>query len=453
MSERMDVDSLAPLDALELALSRAKALGAGQVDALYGDDDSLSVDIFEGRVKNVEKSRSAGLGLRVLVDGRPGYSFTERLTVEAVERCARDAVDLSRLTDELPVELPQAWSLPEDSIAPWGPSVRDLDVVTMIDLCRAAEDEALSSGPSIFNVPHLGIGRSSGELYLANSNGLSLARRTASASLGIGVVAKDGDSTKMGVDVYATLDPSEFDPRAMARSASTRAVSLLGARALPACEMPVLFDEWVSSSLLGIFAGAFVGENVQKGQSRLKGREGERIAHEEFSLATRPHMMRQGGSRLFDGEGVPTQPRYLVENGVLKGFLHNLESSNRAGCLPTGDAQRGYSGKVGAGFSNMLVPTGTESLEELRRRHPRMLHVVKLEGASGCNAVSGEISIGVQGFLIEYGKAVQPVDRITVSGNFFELLQGIEAFGNTYRPGLCSNFVPALLVSRMAIGG
>jgi PmbA protein len=453
VSERMDVETLAPLDALEFALSRARAFGAGQADAIYGDDDSLSVDLFEGRVKNVEKSRSAGLGLRVLVDGRPGYSFTERLTVKAVERCVRDAVDLSKLTDELPVELPSGWTLPPEEIAPWGERIAGLGVETMIELCRAAEDEAMASGARIFNVPHLGIGRSSGELYLANTKGLSLARRTASASLGIGVVAKDGDSTKMGVDVYATLDPATIDPRGMARIASGRAVSLLGARSIPACEMPVLFDEWVSSSLLGIFAGAFVGENVQKGQSRLKGRENECIAAKDFTLATQPRMMRQGGSRLFDGEGVPTQPRALIQEGVLKGFLHNLESSQRAGTAPTGDAQRGYSGKVGAGFSNMHVPLGTESQEQLLRRYPRMLHVVKLEGASGCNAVSGEISIGVQGYLIENGVVVQAVDRITVSGNFFEMLQCVEARGNQYRPGLCSNFVPALLVSSMAIGG
>jgi PmbA protein len=449
----MDVQTLAPLDALELALSRARTFGAGQADALYGDDESLSVDIFEGRVKNVEKSRSAGLGLRVLVDGRPGYSFTERLTVEAIERCVRDAVDLSKLTGELPVELPYGWTLPPEEIAPWGDRIAGLGVETMIELCRAAEDEAHSFGAQIFNVPHLGIGRSSGELYLANTNGLSLARRTASASLGIGVVAKEGDSTKMGVDVHATLDPRTFDSRRMARTASSRAVSLLGAHSIPPCEMPVLFDEWVSSSLLGIFAGAFVGENVQKGQSRLKGRENELIASSIFTLSTQPRMMRQGGSRLFDGEGVPTQPRALVENGVLKGFLHNLESSQRAGTAPTGDAQRGYSGKVGAGFSNMQVPLGSESLEELMHRHPRMLHVVKLEGSSGCNAVSGEISIGVQGFLIENGVVVHPVDRITVSGNFFDMIQCMEACGNLYRPGLCSNFVPALLVSRMAVGG
>ena len=100
-----------------------------------------------------------------------------------------------------------------------------------------------------------------------------------------------------------------------------------------------------------------------------------------------------------------------------------------------------------------MVAKGNADKAALLRSHLRLLHVVKLEGASGCNGISGEISIGVQGFLIENGVAVQAVDRITVSGNFFELLMGLEAVGDTYRPGLSGSFVPALLVSEMAVGG
>lgn len=449
----MTSESLAPQEALEHILSFAKGLGATQADALYGDDDSLSVEVFEAKVKSIETSRSAGLGLRVFVDGRPGYSFTERLTRDAIERCARDAVDLAGLTDELLLDLPQGWALPEEEISAWSPLVAGLDVPTMVDWCREAEAAAQAGDERVFNVPHLGAGRSSGYLMLANSNGLLLSRRNASCSLGIGVVAKAGESTKMGVDVLATLDPSDIRAGVMARTAVARATSLLGARSVGACEMAVLFDERVSASLLGIFSGIFVGENVQKGQSRLAGREGQKIASEGFTLSTRPHLPRQAGSRFFDGEGVATRSRSIVENGVLQGFLHNLESARRAGCAPTGDAQRGYSGKVGTGFSNLLVPKGHQDFATLSASHERLLHVVKLEGATGCNAVSGEISIGVQGFLYENGALVQPVDRITVSGNFFELLERIEALGDTYRPGLSSSFVPSILVSKMAVGG
>jgi len=102
----MDDSHLAPEQAVERILSTALAAGATQADALYAEDESLSVDLLEGRVKNLERSDSAGVGIRVLVDGRPGYSFTERLSIEAIDRAARDAVDLSRFTEAIPVDLP-----------------------------------------------------------------------------------------------------------------------------------------------------------------------------------------------------------------------------------------------------------------------------------------------------------------------------------------------------------
>jgi PmbA protein len=450
----MNGQELSPDQALEHALARAHVLGAAQADVLFGDDESLSLEVFEGRVASIETSRSSGLGIRVFVNGRPGYSFTERLTREAVERCARDAADLAGLTDPLELDLPEAWVPEQDSgIEPWGEKVADLGTEELRDMCLKAEARASSADPQVFNVPHLGAGRSAGTLILANSKGLRLSRRSSSAAFGIGVVAKRDSDTKMGTDYLSTLDPSEIVPEALAAAAVDRAISLLGARPIAPARLPVLFDERVSASLLGIFSGAFVGEAVQKGQSRLRGKEGTPIASPLLELSTMPRMPRQAGSRLFDGEGVPTASRTLVREGVLTGYLHNLESARRAGCAPTGDALRGYSGKAGAGFSNLVVAKGGADTGTLLRSHPRLLHVVKLEGASGCNGISGEISIGVQGFLVENGTAVQAVDRITVSGNFFDLLMSLEAMGNRYRPGLSGSFVPALLVSEMAIGG
>ncbi len=450
----MNGQDLSPDQALELALSRARTLGAAQADALFGDDESLSLEVFEGEVKNIETSRGSGLGIRVFVNERPGYSFTERLTREAVERCVRDAVDLAGLTDPLPLDLPDAWSPSgEPDIEPWSEAVSMLGVAELREMCLVAEARALAADPQVFNVPHLGAGRSAGSLILANSKGLRLARKSASAAFGIGVVAKRDSDTKMGTDYLSTLDPREIAPATLAATAVERAISLLGAHAIPPARLPVVFDERVSGSILGIFSGAFVGEAVQKGQSRLQGKEGTRIAAPFLELSTMPRLPRQAGSRLFDGEGIATASRALIHEGVLTGYLHNLESARRAGCAPTGDAQRGYSGKAGAGFSNLVVAKGNADKSALLQSHPRLLHVVKLEGASGCNGISGEISIGVQGFLIENGVAVQAVDRITVSGNFFELLMGLEAVGDTYRPGLSGSFVPALLVSEMAVGG
>jgi len=274
-------------------------------------------------------------------------------------------------------------------------------------------------------------------------------RESCSVSFGVGVVAREAGIDKMGWDGISWRDASKFEPRSMAREAVSRATSLLGAAPIPSGPIPVLFDERVAGQFLGIFLGAFLADSVQKGQSRLVGRLGEKIAVDGFELSTQPHLHGMAGSKWFDGEGIPTRPRALVENGVLKGFLHNLETSRRDGIAPTGDASRSYTGRVSAGFANLRVGCdGGRSLDVLRSSQDRLLHVVKLEGSTGCNPVSGDISIGVQGFLVEKGNSI-PVDRVSLSANFFDLLLTMEAWGDRYRPGVHGSFVPALLFRGM----
>lgn len=448
----MDSSRLSPERALELVLEASRRAGASQADALYAEDESLSVEAFEGRLKTLERSDSAGLGIRVLVDGRPGYSFTEKLTPEAVERAARDAVDLSRFTEPIPVDLPAATPAADLDLAIWSDSVRTFDPDAMLALLLEAESASRAADARVENVPHLGCSRSVSRTLLANTRGALRERRSGSVSMGVGVVAREGSVSKMGWDGLTLRSVGGFDPVALARTAVSRATGLLGASPIPSGPLPVLFDKQIAGSFLSLFLGSFLADSVQKGQSRLSGRIGERIAAAGFELRTEPHLPGMSGSRTSDGEGVPTTPRALVQDGFLLGFLHNLETAARDGIAPTGDASRGYSGRVGASFGNAVVPLERgRSRAELLGSHPRLLHVTKLDGSSGCNGVSGEISIGVQGHLVRNGAVVQPVDRVTLSGNFFDLLRSIEAVGDTWKPGVQSLLIPDILVHELSL--
>ena len=440
-----------PRDGLSLLLREARAAGAQEADAIWEESESLSLDVFEGKVQNLERSDSAGLGLRVLLDGKPGYSSTERLTGEAIRRCARDAVALARFTDPLGVHLPECVEPSSLDLGLWNPAAEGYGPAAMLESCLLAEAIARESDPRVVNIPHLGASRSVGRTLLANSKGFMGERRSGSASFGIGVVARDEGVDKMGWDGITWRDPALLEPTALAARAVERAVELLGARPIPPGPLPVLFDERVSGQFLSIFLGSFLADAVQKGQSRLVGRVGQRLAPVGFHLSTQPHLVGMAGSRRFDGEGIPTSPRRLLEDGILRGFLHNLETASRDGVAPTGDAVRGYTGRVSAGFSNLHVDgTGGHPREALESAFPRILHVVKLEGSTGCNPVSGDLSIGAQGFLIE-GASRLPVDRISLSGNIFDLLADLEGWGNTYRPGVHSQFVPALLARSLQL--
>lgn len=443
--------NLSPQEAVDLVLETARKGGAQSADVLYEESESLSLDVFEGAMKNLERSDSVGLGLRVLVEGRPGYSFTERLTAQSIKQCAEDALALAAFTDSLGIELPKPVSMPEVDLGVYDESALSYGPAKMLEQCLEAEELARTLDSRIVNIPHLGASRSYGRALLGNSEGFRGERRSASVSMGMGVVARDSTADKMGWDGATWRQPSGILPPSIARTAVERAISLLGARPIPAGSLPVLFDERVSGQFLGIFLGAFLADSVQKGQSRLVGRIGEKIAPEGFHLSTSPHLRGMSGSRLFDSEGIPTAKRELVENGILQGFLHNLETSRREGIAPTGDAHRGYTGRVSAGFSNVEIDrTLGKKNEELLAGFPRILHVVKLEGSTGCNAVSGEVSVGVQGFLHDGGTII-PVDRVSLSGNFFDLLCDVVGWGDAVRPGVHGQFVPSLLVRSLQL--
>ena len=451
----MNGGSMKPGDALALVLEEARAAGAQEADAIWEESESLSLDAFEGKVQNLERSDSAGLGLRALVDGKPGYSFTERLAPEAVRRCARDAVALARFTDPIGLHLPElatvAGTPPSADLGLWNPAVEGFDPEAMLDSCLAAETRARETDPRVVNIPHLGASRSTGRTLLANSKGFLGERRSGSASFGIGVVSRQDGIDKMGWDGISWRDPSRLDPEGLAREAVERSVELLGARPIPSGPVPVLFDERIAAQFLSIFLGAFLADAVQKGQSRLVGRLGQRLAPRGFHLSTQPHLAGMSGSRFFDGEGLPTSPRRLVDDGILGGFLHNLETATRDGIAPTGDAVRSYTGRVAAGFSNLQVElAGGRSNASLEQSFPRVLHVVKLEGSTGCNPISGDISIGVQGFLVQ-GASRTPVDRVSLSGNIFETLSDLVGWGDNYRPGVRSQFVPCLLARSLQL--
>ena len=239
----------------------------------------------------------------------------------------------------------------------------------------------------------------------------------------------------------------------MSKKAVERALELLGAEPVESKQYPVVFSNRVSSGIIGMFLAPYYAELVQKGQSRLADKIGQKIASEDFTMTCDPHIPGFPGSRLFDSEGVATKKTPIVKNGILQTFLYNLESSKKAGIAPTGNGSRSYAGKAGTSTSNLIVDKGTKSVEELLFIYPECLFITKLEGSSGCSAISGEISIGVQGFLYQNGKRIRPVDRITLNSNYFDLLHLIRGFSNEYNDAFSSVKIPDILVESMYVAG
>ncbi len=444
---------MTPHNALDYICEEAKRNGATQYDALAGQSESIGVDLFESKVKNTEITVNRGIGIRLFIGNKPGYAYTERFSKDSISQTVRDAVNHAKISDPMEVDLPSDAILPDIDLQTWNADLQDVDIVQMKELGLEMEAISKNAHPLVENIPYLGVGRTSGFSIIQNSNGVRFEVKGNAISAGIGVVACQGESKKMGVYSNSERDFKKLDPTYMSNTAVERAVELLGARPVSGGPMPVVLSNRISPQIFSMYGSSFCAETVQKGQSKLEGKVGQQIADSALHLVCDPHIPGAPGSRLFDGEGVVCQPKGIIENGVLCGYLYNLESANKEKKQSTGHASRDYSGQVGTGFSNFLVAKGEKSLDDLLTAYPKCLYVTSLEGASGCSSVSGEISIGIQGFLYEQGQRVQPVEGVTMSSNFFDMIRQIKGLSCDYTETRSSVKVPDTLVETMFLAG
>ena len=214
----------------------------------------------------------------------------------------------------------------------------------------------------------------------------------------------------------------------------------------------VIFDPDVARSILGGILGALNGERVLQGASFLRDKMNEKFASDLITLIDDGRRTKGLGSKPFDGEGVPTQKRVLVEKGILKGFLYNTIVAKRAGVESTGNAsRRGYRRLPGIGFHNLFMAAGESSKDEIIKTTKNGLLLKGVTGY-GINPVNGNFSGGATGFWIKNGQIAFPVKGLTIAGAADEILNAIDMVGDDL--DLNRSFTaPTFRVREMQIGG
>ena len=411
---------------------------------------SESVSVFQGKLQNTEISESVGLGIRVFKKHSPGYAHTERLSKEALQQTLEDAITHTRFTEALPIQLPSPQAL-EDVPGLYNPALQNLSLAEMTDFCLALEQKALAQSSEIENIPYLGADRVDSSFFIANSEGAFYTRSRNHVSAGMGSLAQRDGIKKLGFYVKSGLEWKDFDASFMASQSVERALELLSPAKIKNGSFPVVFSERVAGTVFSMYSSSFFADTIQKGQSRLENAWNTKIAPDFLNLWSDPFRSDLPASAAFDGEGVPTQKIQLIEDGVFTNKLYNLESALQENASSNGAASRSFSGSVNTSFKNLIVSPGDYSNEELFNLFPKCFLVLKLEGNSGCSAISGEMSVGAQGIWFENGKPKHAVENLTLNINFFDLLKRLVGIGNIYNDSFSSVKVPALAVSDVAI--
>ncbi len=426
--------------------------GADAAEVYLETGRHLSIEVRNGEIETVEEAASSGVGFRVFVQGRMAFSNCNDLREASLDAAIGRAIDFARQTtaDASNVLPTEAGMTAVDGL--YDPAIAKATMEQKIDLAKTVEKLAMKD-PRITKSAGSGYGEGESEVFIANSNGLSKSYRSSACSLGVSLVVEKGDQKASGGDTcsrrfFADLQP----PATIAQKAIARATELLDPRMVKTQRAAVIFTPEVGRSILGGVLAAINGETVLQGASFLGNKLNQKIASDLVTLiddGTRP---KGPASRPFDGEGVPTQRRVIVDAGVLKGFLYNTSAAKRAGVKSTGNATRGgFDSLPGIGPHNFYMTAGTSSPEEIVKATRTGLMLRGVTGY-GINAVNGNFSGGAEGLWVENGAVAFPVKGLTIAGTAAEMLNGIDMVGTDLDLSR-GTATPTFRIAVMQIGG
>lgn len=426
--------------------------GADAAEVYLETGRNLNIDVRNGEIETIQEASGAGAGIRVFVKGRMAFSSSNDLTEKALDEAAARAVEFARIATA-----DEANALPDDkgmTDVPglYDPSIAGIPMDAKIELAKKLEKLALAD-PQVKTSDGARYGEGEGSVILANSNGLSKSARSSSCYFGISVVAEKGGQKSSGGEFCGRRAFADLKPAGeIAAVAARKAVEMLDPRTVKTQKAAVIFDMDVAYAVLGGILGAVNGETVLQGASFLGKRLGQRIASDLVTLVDDGTRPKGPASEPFDGEGVPTAKRVIVDKGVLAGFMYNTIVAKRAGVRSTGNASRnGFTSLPGIGPHNFYMAAGTAKREDIVKATTCGLLLTEVTGY-GINPVNGNFSGGAEGFWIENGKIAHPVKGLTIAAAADDMLSGIDMVADDLDLDRAMT-APTFRVKLMQIGG
>lgn len=438
-------------DALLLA---AKSAGAEAADAIASEGRSISIDVRAGALEHAERAEGTEIGLRVLIGHRQACVAASDVSADTIAQIAERAVDMARIAPEDPYI---GLADPDQLATDW--DVAALDLVddgaepspAYLQAAAALAEATALSTPGISQAEAAAASYSRTAVHVAATNGFS--GGYARTSHGLYCVAITGSGTEMERDyagegrIYLADLPT---PEEVGNLAAERTLARAGARKPPTGSFPVLYDERISSGLVGHLLQAANGASVARGSSWLRDKLGQQVLPKDLTITENPHRTRVAGSKPFDAEGLPTRARNIVDKGVLTGWTLDLATARKLGMDSTASASRGPSSPPTPSLTNIALTQGDQSREDLLRDMGTGLLVTSLIGSS-INPTTGDYSRGASGFWVENGEITYPVNECTIAGNLNQMLASLRP-ANDARAYL-SRVVPSLLVEGLTIAG
>ena len=450
-------------------MSELTASGADAADLYFQHSRTNSLTLEDGIVSNASSNIAQGVGLRVVVGEQTGYAFTEDLTQPSMLAAARTA---SAIASGSAVVAPQSFSplgmgdLYTTSV-PWS----DVGIEQKLPILKFVEAKARAMDPAIEKVA-VYWGDGDERVMVATLDGRLVTDHRPMARITVVVTARKGEEVQTGYANIAAREEfnwySEERLLTMVKEAVERTMIQFEARRPPAGEMPVI----LASGASGILLHEAIGHGMEadfnrKGTSIYSDMIGKKVAEPFVTIVDQASIPRERGALNYDDEGNKAGKTVLVEDGILKSYLHDEISAKQYGLKPTGSGRRqSYKYAPMPRMSCTFMEDGPHTKEEI---------IAAVDHGIICETyTNGQVQIGAgdytfyvkNGWLVENGKVTAPIKDVNIIGNGPESLKRITMVANDARLDTggwtcgkngqsvpVSQGIPTVLVSNMTVGG
>ncbi|EJP29614.1 metalloprotease PmbA [Haemophilus sputorum] len=431
-------------EAVEFALQIAKKAGA-EAEVGVTKVSGLSVSTRLMNTENIEFNNDGSLGISVYLGQRKGNASTSDLQPKSIQQAVESALGIAKYTSE-----DECAGLADKDLMAFDAPDLDLyheaqiSVDEAVEMAKTAEESALNVSERIVNSEGATFNSHSGVRVYGNTHGMLQSYLSSRYSLSCSVIAAYEEQLERDYEYTVSRELDALSsPIWVGQQAAIKAEDRLNPQKIATCEVPVIFYNEVATGLIGHLAGAISGGALYRKSSFLLDKLGTQVLPSWFEISERPHLRKQLASSAFDSEGVRTQDREIITDGILQTYLMTSYSGRKMGLPSTGHA---------GGIHNWLVkPNRSGGLNTLLAEMGTGLLVTEFLG-SAINPVTGEYSRGAAGFWVENGEVQYPVAEITIAGQLQEMYQQIIAVGDDieHRSNIQTG---SILLEKMKVSG
>lgn len=442
------------LEFKDLLFKKAIENGFNECEIYYRNGDYISISAYDGEVEKYDISKSFGLSFRGKINNKMGYSYTEVMDESTIDILINNAKNSANIIENNDTQFIYEGDKKYSSVNTYSRELENINPKKMIDLVLELEKET-KSYDKVINLKGCKISYSSSDYGIYNTKGLELTNKKNILTAYVASVVKDEVGKNDGLGYIVASSINEVIPKKIAKQSVNEAVSKLGGKSIASGTYKTIIYNKAMASILKTFACNFSADRVQKGLSLLKDKEGEIIASNLVTIIDDPLFDNGLSSTPFDDEGVSTYTKEIISNGKLITFLHNLKTANKAGVKSTGNGfKSSYASSISVSESNLYLKGGNKSLEELMEHINEGIMITDLAGLhSGANTISGDFSLAAKGFYVKDGKKSFPIEQITLSGNYFDLLKNIVEVGDDIIFPMSNVGSPSIIVKGLSIAG